>query len=509
MERLFTNDWTLDPNAFSYQAMYRPNEDVVGQLAQSWEFTNPSTLAVHIRQGIYWQNIPPANGREFVAADVAAHYNRLYDPTTGGFTKGGPFASGGGLPDLISVTTTDEFTVAFNWKISNPEFIYETVQLGAKSELCIENPDAVAEWGNVQDWHHAIGTGPFILTDFVDTTSATMVKNPDYWGYDERYPQNKLPYIDTLRILIIPDTNTALAAFRTGKIDVMDGMSYMQSQNMKQTNPQVLQIEIPVQNSTSLDPRNDVKPFSDIRVREALQMAIDLPTIAKTYYYGTVAPYPVAMTSQYMTGWGDPYTQWPPDIQAQYAYNPTSAKQLLATAGYPNGFNTDIVVDSGYDMGLLQIIQSYFADIGVNLSIQVMDSATWQAFVGLGHKQDQMAALSTGGILGKNSEPILQLNKFIKANYPNNWPMVFDSTFDDYYAQALAATSVDMVKQILKNENLYMASQHEVISLLQPMSFSLVQPWLKGYNGQYGATYGSWGPSYLGFYNARFWKNQQ
>ena len=60
------------------------------------------------------------------------------------------------------------------------------------------------------------------MQDYVAGSSATLVKNPNYWGYDERYPQNRLPYIDKLNILIIPDNATALAAMRSGKIDVMD-----------------------------------------------------------------------------------------------------------------------------------------------------------------------------------------------------------------------------------------------------------------------------------------------
>ena len=74
---------------------------------------------------------------------------------------------------------------------------------------CLENPEAVKKWGNLNDWHHAIGTGPFILKDFVSGSSATLIKNPNYWGYDERYPQNKLPYVDTVKFLIIPDEATA------------------------------------------------------------------------------------------------------------------------------------------------------------------------------------------------------------------------------------------------------------------------------------------------------------
>ena len=147
----------------------------------------------------------------------------------------------------------------------------------------------MSAWGNLNDWHHAIGTGPFILTDFVDGSSATLVKNPNYWGYDERYPQNQLPYINGLKILIIPSTTTALAAMRSGKIDAIASVGVTDAQNMKQTNPEILQITIPNINTPTIDPRDDLVPFNDFRVREALQMAIDLPTIAKTYYGGTVS----------------------------------------------------------------------------------------------------------------------------------------------------------------------------------------------------------------------------
>jgi peptide/nickel transport system substrate-binding protein len=504
MERLFTDDWTLNPTVFGYTTMCRPNNYVKGQLAQSWEFTDPTTLVVHIRPNVYWQNIAPANGRELVASDIAYHYNRLQDPTTGAYTKGGPFGATSQLLSLISVTATDKYTVAFKWKTGNPEFIYETVMLAGTSENSIELPEAVQQWGDLSDWHHAIGTGPFMLSDFVDGSSATMVKNPNYWGYDERYPKNKLPYIDTLKLLIIPDDATALAGLRTGQIDDIDGMSYQQAQDMQKTNPKITNIPVPATYGLSVDPRNDVKPFSDIKVREALQMAIDLPTIAKTYYNGTTSSYPCGLTSQYMAGWGLPYPKWPADVQAQYTYNPTAAKQLLADAGYPNGFNTDIVVDTGYDMGLLEIVQSYFKSIGVNMDIKTMDYASWQSFVNQNHKHDQMAALSTGVILGKTIEPIIQLTKF-GTTTPSQWTMVNDPIYNDFYTKGIAATSVDQVQQILSDCNLYVAQQHYTVMLLQPMFYALCQPWLKGYNGQQGALSGGSGPTFLFFYPARFW----
>jgi len=59
-------------------------------------------------------------------------------------------------------------------------------------------------------------TGPFILQDFISGKSATLVKNPDYWGYDQRYPQNKLPYFNGVKYLIVPDENEAMDLMRTG-----------------------------------------------------------------------------------------------------------------------------------------------------------------------------------------------------------------------------------------------------------------------------------------------------
>jgi ABC-type transport system substrate-binding protein len=159
-------------------------------------------------------------------------------------------------------------------------------------------------------------------------------------------------------------------------------------------------------------------------------------------------------------------------------------------------------------MDLLQIVKSYFADVGIDMEIRTMDNASWQSFVGTGHKQDQLASLSTGGITGKAVEPIISLNKFIKTMAPNNYLMYFDPVYDDFYAKAIAASSVDVVKKIVRDQDEYWLRQHATISILQPMTYTFVQPWLKGHDGQYGATYGSWGPSYLFFYPPRFWVDQ-
>ena len=215
---------------------------------------------------------------------------------------------------------------------------------------CIEAREAVQKWGGLNDWHYAIGTGAFILQDLIPGNSATLIKNPNYWGYDERYPQNKLPYVDKIKFLIIPDDTEALEAMRRGEVDTLEGLSFQQVQAMRKTNPEILQFSRWRVSCGTLDPRNDTPPFNDIRVRKAMQMAIDLPTIAKSYYGGTADPYPQTLTSSYMTGWGFPYAEWPQDLKDEYAYNPEAAKKLLADAGYPDGFKTNIVADAAKSM---------------------------------------------------------------------------------------------------------------------------------------------------------------
>ena len=131
-----------------------------------------------------------------------------------------------------------------------------------------------------------------------------------------------------------------------------------------------------------------------------------------------------------------------------------------------------------------------------------MDSASWNSFV-RGRKQDALAA-SANGFLGLSFEPTRQLQR-LQTGYSTNWLAVSDPTFDTFLPKAMAATTIDDVKQVVRTMDEYVARQHFTVSLLQMMTFSLVQPWLKGYNGQNNAIYGTYGPSLLFFYPARFW----
>jgi peptide/nickel transport system substrate-binding protein len=499
MEPLHCDDWTVDPNTFSYQLQFRPNEWVKGELAASWEMTDSSTYVVHLRQGVHWQNIAPMNGREFVADDVLYHYDRMLGTGHGFTTKSTANPSDvSAYALLISVTSPDKYTVIFKWNSFNPENIMETMQGISTNGQIMEAREAVTQWGDLSDWHHAVGTGPWMIKDFVTGASLSLIRNPDYWAYDERYPQNRLPYADSYKILVIPNDATALAAMRTGKIDCMEAISISSAGSMAKTNPEILKVAVPQLSAQGLIPRVDTAPYKDVRVRQALQMAIDLPAINSALYANTADPYPSTLTSFYMTGWGFPYQVWPQDLKDQYAYNVDGAKKLLADAGYPNGFTTNVVADNSGDMDLMQIVQSYYAKIGVTMEIRPMDNVAWSAFVITNHKQDALGYRSTGA-LGQTYSPIRALRLF-QSGYAADWGMVSDPTFDAFYPAAMAATNLADIKKIVSNANEYVARQHFAISFLAPKLYNLYQPWFKGYSGQNGAV--GTGSS---FYTSRFW----
>ena len=73
-------------------------------------------------------------------------------------------------------------------------------------------PEVIREHGDVKDWENLVGTGPFELTALDEDSSFTLTKNPDYWGYDEEYPENRLPYVDEIRVLNFADHATIQAA---------------------------------------------------------------------------------------------------------------------------------------------------------------------------------------------------------------------------------------------------------------------------------------------------------
>jgi peptide/nickel transport system substrate-binding protein len=496
-----TAEPTIDRSIWDFKSRFVPEEYYRGSLAESWEKPDMSTYIFHIRKGIRFQDIPPVNGRELTAYDIEYSWQRMLGFGYG-FTKPSPYY---GLSQFIlvkSVTATDKYTLVF--KLSSPS--YDTFRQIMDNATCgnVLAREAVEKWGDVNNWTRAIGSGPFILDDYVIGSSISYSRNPNYWGYDERYPKNQLPYVDKLKILIIPDNATALAALRSGKIDIYgatdaptENLSWEQAKSVAKTNPELAQIDQPT-NGWNLDMRVDTAPYTDIRVRKALNMAIDRDAIAKSYYGGTVSGTPVGMISPTLKGYYTPFAEWPKDVQEGYTYNPAAAKKLLADAGFPNGFKTDCVVSSASEIDLLQIAKSYFLQVGVDMEIRVMDNAAFNALT-QAHKHDAMA-LTTNYCAAATRPPLIVVANNTTDQQKTRTACTSDPVYDNMYNKVAAALDIDTQKKLVRECDDYVLAHYWGVKFTPVVTYVAYQPWFSGYSGE----------TYLGGTQfARYWIDQK
>ena len=292
-EKLAIGDWALDREEFDWTDSYVPTRFLTGNLAESWEMPDDKTFVFNIRQGVHYALNPDSeasrlvNGRELTADDVVYTYQR--SNAQGDFTE--PPLKPGATFNLPweSIEATGKYTVVMKLTKLSLDALQPIL---AEAQNWILPRDVIEQYGNYEDWKNVVGTGPFILTDYVEGVSKTFTKNPDYWGYDEKYPENRLPYIDQLSAVLMAEEATRISAVRTGKVDIIQHAGVADIGNLdvvrslQKTNPEI-EVYSYYQRAFqvfSLNIRN--APFDDVRVRHALQMALDLETINITYFGG-------------------------------------------------------------------------------------------------------------------------------------------------------------------------------------------------------------------------------
>ena len=235
-------------------------------------------MTFKLKQGIHWALNPNSdasklvNGREVTADDVVFSLKQVFtNPRAYLYTA---------YPDLrtANITAPDKYTVKF---ACAPESMSNAL-IRVTECAHIVPPEVVQKYGNMIDWHNSVGTGPFMITDFVDNSSVTFVKNPTYHAKDPIGPGkgNQLPYVDGVTALIIPDLSTRQAAFRTGKTYALPGVNWEDGPIMMKQIPGVQQYQGGASGAATVTAlRNDKAPFTDIRVRRALFMALDFQAI--------------------------------------------------------------------------------------------------------------------------------------------------------------------------------------------------------------------------------------
>ena len=508
LEKPSIANWALPADEWgrSMVSSDTPLWSLTGSLAESWETPDDTTIVLNIRQGVHWHDKPPMNGRELTADDIAYNYHR-YLGLGSGFTEVAPGAGPLGAVGVESVTATDQWTVVIELERPNPVALFTLLQWYT---FDIHPPEVIEEHGNINDWRNLVGTGPFMLTDYVEGSSVTWLKNPNYWGFDEKYPDNRLPYIDELVALIMREEATRTAALRSGKLDYRGYAGEAQlrtidlAESLAKSNPEITQWPYYVRSEFAFGFNTSNPPFDDIRVRKALQMALDMETINETYLggRGDITPHGKVGTAQ--TGLFVPFEEWPDEVKKGHRYDPEGAEKLLDEAGYPRGadgtrFKTSVILHANAVLSYYELAAAYWSELGIDLEIQVLSTG---AEFGAVLREGTFEAL-LGSISGAN---------YFNEHHATNWhssssgnaAVVSDPHMDAMIDALKASTSLDEYHGWFREIDMYAVEQHwNIWGPVSPM-YHVSQPWLKGYNGE--ATMGNWQMSDL---YARVWIDQE
>jgi ABC-type transport system substrate-binding protein len=217
---------------------------------------------------------------------------------------------------------------------------------------------------NGADWAktHPIGTGPYMLKSFVRDTSVEFVKNPNYW-------QPGKPYMDGIKYVVLADATAARMAFEAGQMDVLqaqlgDTANALKAKGAKvESRPGTIATLIP-------DSKNPASPFAKKAVREAVEYAIDRPTLSSTLGFGYwEAENQVATTFEY--GYNK-------DLVGR-AYDPAKAKAKLIEAGYPAGTGPTITINTSsiYNVDPPVAYMNYLNAVGFKCTVNTMTQAAW------------------------------------------------------------------------------------------------------------------------------------
>ncbi|MCL1992254.1 MAG: ABC transporter substrate-binding protein [Spirochaetes bacterium] len=331
-----------------YDTLVSLDHDMVPRpgLAESWEWVDPASptqLRVFLRGGVFFHN-----GDELTASDVAFSINRA---------AAAPIVSAfAGMVQSASVVNDHEVLIT----LEHP-FVPLISFLGLPA-LSIVNERAVTEMGNAHS-QSPVGTGPFRVTNIITGYRIDLVRWEHYWGTP--------PQVENLAFLTLPDAGTRLMALETGEIDVMITVLAHTHSHIRAHPGLTLHHELNV--GTHYIAFNVSRPpFDDIRVRHAMQYAIDLDAMVEAVFMGTMGPARGPLSSNV---WGSAADRLEP-----FPFNPERARELLAEAGFPDGFSTTFFANQGNPAALdtAEIMQNMLREVGVDMSIHLLE---WGAFL--------------------------------------------------------------------------------------------------------------------------------
>jgi peptide/nickel transport system substrate-binding protein len=440
-------------------------------LAERWEELDDTTYVFHLRKGIKWHNKPPLNGRELVADDVKFTYDRF-------LTEKGN-ANRFLLEPVDQVEVVDRYTVKFLLK---EPYVWLVDTLAFPWTMWIVAPEVMEKFGDLKKPETAIGTGPFMLERYDPNVKVVFKRHPEHFRPDQ-------PHVDGVEWLIVQDESTALAMYRTGQIDVgpqqNNAVRQQDLDSLKQSHPHLMYRDILSIVPQVVFMRTDMAPFNDVRVRHAISHAIDRQGSIEAIY---VRGEPTAPVARGLVDWSLPIEQLG-EAAKYYRYDPQEAKRLLAEAGYPKGFKTQLWVTTGLTRDLVddaQLVQRYLKDVGIEAELKLQEHGAYMSTTMQGKFEGMVR--SPFGIAW---EPDAPLYRTFAADSSWNAGHLNDPKLTAMLKEQRRTKDLEARKKIIYDIQRYAAEQQYFVYLNVVIVTASWAPYVKNYGPNITFDYGS------------------
>ena len=320
-------------------------------LAESWEISDDNlTWTFALREGVKWHN-----GRDFVAQDVVYSFERIIAEGLNGWR----FAA------VETITAPDDSTVVITLAQPSPNLLVSIA--GFKGMAII--PEEIVTDGTIGT--SPVGTGPFRFVSQSPDEGIILEKNPDYWRASEG-----LPKLEGIQYVQIPDASTKLTALRTGEVHWIDSVPPQDIESLSAEDG-ITVGRVPGGDYHYFAFNQNREPFSDVRVRQAIAMAINRDEIAVAAQFGAATPNQTAIPAS--------NAAWHFDYAPYASADIAGAQALLDEAGVSN-LEFEFLVTSDFPETVVQaeVIAAELAALGITVTINDVDFSTWLDLQGSG-----------------------------------------------------------------------------------------------------------------------------
>ena len=385
--------------------------EIVPQIAESWEQTDAQTYVFKIRQGIKFHD-----GSDLTAEDVKFSLDRARNSAAVSYI----------VNFIEDVTVDDEYTVTVK---TNAPYAPTLRNLAIPFAAIV--PKAVVEANEDAFILNPVGSGPYCFVEWKQGDHITLKAFDDYYAGKAA--------TENLIMKVIPETSQRTIALETGEIDLAYDLAVNDIPKIN-GNDKLTVYEIPSLTCWYVSMNMNKEPFNNPLVREALAMAIDRQTIIDTINAGSGQPADAIIAPAVF---GD-YSTGVPE------YNPEKAKELLAEAGYPDGFSTTLWVnDNQSRIEMCQAMQAMLLDIGVQCSVEVLEFGSYISRTTAG--EHDMAYFGWTTSSGDADYTYYSLEHSTQQGAAGNRSFIADPDLDALIEEARSSTDESTRKDLYKD----------------------------------------------------------